>query len=772
MTKTRKISRTALCIAWLSGAAGALDTVSAQGLCDDPDASIATEPCLDTQDAQTRWRCIGRLADADNACPLAPAGWTRSKLFEIAGQPLPAGLGEFCLYDRTSGGSDESCADLQQLPLSQLDADVMVAVGMAGPAGTLKELVATPFRDHFYAQAGRPGTYPVDSNPKVRIGIVDTQVDSLQPFLEPQSLSPHGHTLLPMARDLVCLDGPNCGIEVTTTLGLPYTCFEEAECLALCGAPNGCPDPVGGGFVGTPSSVAAAIRREVSRWQASPTQRLVINLSLGWNPLFDLTPGGLRRVTSQALQAALEYASCHGALIVAAAGNPISGPERPQDPLAPGELEQLSAPDFAQCQAALTGDVNGPDAADFPAGAARPLLHAAGAVRADNSRVQARLDGEPALVAYGDHSVGDTTPGPLGASVTATQSGTSTAALVLTASAAAAWYHDPGLAPVELIGLVQAAGRPLSRLAEFCLGGPPCAPVRRVSVCASVAAVCDSTGMACPSAEQLACSAPMASQPTLPVDALTALYDTAADEEFDISALTEATAFPDCAPDYVLHHAAGADLSAPCPQRQYYGIQATPWAKGQPNGQNCEDCQVMFASPGTVLIEINADFEAAAQDTTLVCGDDAYRIGGQVTPGDLIRFTGLPFECRHEALRLAHTVLDGSSDAASVAGPLLVLQPDADNDGMQDDVDNCQLSSNPSQGDADGDGFGNHCDADLNGDCTINFVDLNLMKAAFFSADPVADLDESGSVDFADLAIMKSSFFGPPGPSALPNACR
>ncbi len=777
MTKTRKISSAALCIAWLGGAAlglGAVETVTAggaQALCDDPDATIAAEPCLKTQDAETPWRCIGRLANANSNCPLAPAGWSQNKLFDIADQPLPDGLGEYCVYDRTSGGGG-SCADLQQLPLTQLDADVMVAVGMAGQAGTLKDLVAAPLRDHFYAQAGQPGTYPVDSNPKVRIGIIDSQVDSLQPFVEPQSLSPHGHTLAHMARDLVCLDGQNCGIEVTATLGLPYTCFEEAECLALCGSPNGCPDPIGGGFVGTPSSVATAIRREVSRWQASSTQRLVINLSLGWNPLFDLTPGGQQRVTSQALQAALEYASCHGALIVAAAGNPISGPERPQDPLAPGELEQLSAPNFAQCQSALTGDVAGPDPADFPAGTPRALLYAAGAVRADGSRVQARVDGEPALVAYGDHSVGDTTPGPLGARLTATQSGTSTAALVLSASAAAAWYHDPGLAPVELIGLVQTAGRPLSRLADFCLGGPPCAPVRRVTVCTSIAAVCDGNGVACPTPEQLACSAPLASQPLLPVDEVIALYDTAADGELDISALSETTPFPDCGLNYVLHHAPGADLSAPCPQRQYYGIQATPWAKGQPNGQNCEDCQVTFASPGTLFIEINADFQAQAKDTTLVCGSDAYRIDGLVMPGDLFRFTGLPIECRHEALRLAHTALDGSNDPASVAGPLLVLQPDTDSDGLQDDVDNCQLASNPNQTDADGDGFGNPCDADLDGDCTINFLDLNLMKAVFFSADAVADLDQSGSVDFADLAIMKGAFFGPPGPSALPNACR
>ena len=54
----------------------------------------------------------------------------------------------------------------------------------------------------------------------------------------------------------------------------------------------------------------------------------------------------------------------------------------------------------------------------------------------------------------------------------------------------------------------------------------------------------------------------------------------------------------------------------------------------------------------------------------------------------------------------------------------------------------------------------------------VNFLDLNAMKAAYFSNpgspgwNPDADLDGSGIVGFVDLAIMRSQFFGPPGPSA------
>ena len=73
--------------------------------------------------------------------------------------------------------------------------------------------------------------------------------------------------------------------------------------------------------------------------------------------------------------------------------------------------------------------------------------------------------------------------------------------------------------------------------------------------------------------------------------------------------------------------------------------------------------------------------------------------------------------------------------------------------------------------DTDADGIGNRCDADLNNDCDINFLDLGLLKAVFFSADPDADLNGDDAVNFLDLGLMKAAFFGPPGPGAPGNDC-
>ena len=94
--------------------------------------------------------------------------------------------------------------------------------------------------------------------------------------------------------------------------------------------------------------------------------------------------------------------------------------------------------------------------------------------------------------------------------------------------------------------------------------------------------------------------------------------------------------------------------------------------------------------------------------------------------------------------------------------------PDADADGVPDDADNCTLAANVDQRDTNGDGYGNVCDADLDDNGAVNFLDVGLMKSVFFATgDLDADLDGDGVVSFGDLGLLQAAIFGPPGPSGV-----
>ena len=103
----------------------------------------------------------------------------------------------------------------------------------------------------------------------------------------------------------------------------------------------------------------------------------------------------------------------------------------------------------------------------------------------------------------------------------------------------------------------------------------------------------------------------------------------------------------------------------------------------------------------------------------------------------------------------------------------VTVAADTDADGIADPVDNCTQVPNADQLDADGDGYGNICDADLNNSGLVTTADFAILRsvlnqAAGSSATAAgADLNGSGTVTTADFAILRDRLNTLPGPSGL-----
>lgn len=94
------------------------------------------------------------------------------------------------------------------------------------------------------------------------------------------------------------------------------------------------------------------------------------------------------------------------------------------------------------------------------------------------------------------------------------------------------------------------------------------------------------------------------------------------------------------------------------------------------------------------------------------------------------------------------------------------MTTDSDSDGVLDGLDNCTLISNAGQQDTDGDKYGNACDADFNGDNSVNSLDIGLFKQMFLmTGDKEADLNGDNIVNSLDIGLFKARFFQPVGPS-------
>lgn len=99
-----------------------------------------------------------------------------------------------------------------------------------------------------------------------------------------------------------------------------------------------------------------------------------------------------------------------------------------------------------------------------------------------------------------------------------------------------------------------------------------------------------------------------------------------------------------------------------------------------------------------------------------------------------------------------------------------VFAADGDGDGIEDELDNCSSVFNASQCDSDNDGFGNHCDGDLNNNLVTNSQDAILFRLQLGNNIPgpaynAADMNCNGAVNAQDWILHKKLIGSAPGPS-------
>ncbi len=109
----------------------------------------------------------------------------------------------------------------------------------------------------------------------------------------------------------------------------------------------------------------------------------------------------------------------------------------------------------------------------------------------------------------------------------------------------------------------------------------------------------------------------------------------------------------------------------------------------------------------------------------------------------------------------------------AIAPVLAAHAQDSDADSIPNLSDNCREQANPGQADADADGYGNICDADLNNSGTVTTADFGMLRsvlgqpATFSPLAAAADIDGSGTVTAEDFGLLRARLAIAPGPSGL-----
>ncbi|MEZ4307949.1 MAG: S8/S53 family peptidase, partial [Polyangiaceae bacterium] len=390
-----------------------------------------------------RWVSLG-----DPGACVSQAGFDAEPLFPPAEGPPPA-LAGYCVHTWTGTGAP-STSELEGWEDLFAPGTLAEDCALVTPLGGYSDHLGSFLRQSIKSRVGVVTGAPVAA-PLVHVAVLDTTPDA--PSGVPElGLNRHGDTLAALIGEVVNVPG---AAGVSTSLAMPYiTDASSGEAIVR----------PGGGDFGYISDLARALWRTVRYHHAAHVgERLVLNMSLGWESLGPSSAcGGAALPAASAVRDVLDIAACqHDALIVAAAGNDTGGPAPASGLMCPAAWMTVSpscAPGRPLVIAAF-----GLDYADRPLAVGR---HASATPFAAPS-----LGG----IAW---SAGSPMPPPL--------TGTSVASAAVSASIAAVWANAPYLPPEVVLQVLHDASPPVSLPVSVCAAGAGACDMRRLSPCGAL----------------------------------------------------------------------------------------------------------------------------------------------------------------------------------------------------------------------------------------------------------------------------------------------
>jgi hypothetical protein len=426
-------------------------------------------------------RIIGRAKLVDmGAPPTCPARthWTVTNLFESGTPYLDAHppdftpavgtteMGLYCLYQWAGAAPAPSPTQLSALKdtLIQPARDCLAVQGQSVP---MNEQIGPILQEIFRDLAGQVTTTNLEHGGAIlandRSGVLVSVVDTV-PYAQPVHMNwPHGEYLARIIEDLACPEGDACPVEVARVLAMPRVTATETDFQH-------------GGVAGLLTDLARGLMEAQRRWELGDTTRKhIVNLSLGFDESSIDSPVP-QLANIDAIHTALQYLSCKGAIVIAAAGN-ADEVGCTTDAVYPARWQRELAPGVMRC-GELGVTIAGPPPAT------QPLLYAAAGTQLDGELLaSARTGGLPRLAAIADHAIG-------GDAEDDNLTGSSVAAAVTSAAAAMAWSYADNRTGPQVMESVWAGARPTDIGNSNMVVPSTTAVVKQVNVCGALTQAC------------------------------------------------------------------------------------------------------------------------------------------------------------------------------------------------------------------------------------------------------------------------------------------